>query len=77
MKAKIKFQTFDLKECTSTKNEGEIEFELDETYWRNEFAKAAMQAITQRNGVYYKETSQYAFIVADAMIEEMRMRKRK
>lgn len=95
MKAKIMFTKFDCDptntESYTCPTEGEIYFELDDTYWRNEFAKAALPyflgTITKNLGInipenrnkIYKDiiemTATQCFWMAEAMIEEMRKRK--
>lgn len=82
LKAKIKFTDFDSDptspESYTCPTEGEIELELDETYWRNEFAKAALLGImkdVRPIGAWNMPGGvQDAFRIADAMVEEMRKR---
>ena len=87
MKAKIKFNyerlnddgiTFISDQLQST----EIEFDLDEKFWRNLYA-----GISLKKSLQYKETGEYVqefndiseacFKLADAMIEEQRKRDNK
>jgi len=56
--------------------DGEVELELDETYWRNEFAKAAMQGdcACGEAGLKDSQRAEWAFKQADLMVEEMNKR---
>ena len=91
MKARIKLNPFELRQTRDGEMrridcmkgyEGHIEFQLDETYWRNEFAKAAMQGrlsgdLRGWGKLDRSDICKDAFDYADAMIEEMKKRKDK
>ena len=74
MKAKIrKYLGQENNKPVYSKEPDLIELELDENYWRNEFAKTALLHVDAYSTE--KVLAEHCFKIADAMINEMKRRK--